>query len=94
MALTEKMNAENYAAIGTPASDTVWAPLVFGFKSEGLKFTVAAGVLDISMNGKDLYFILDSAVAKQFDFTNMHIPRIWVRNTSAVGVQILAWSGE
>lgn len=96
MALVIK-KVDNFAGIrGTPASDTVWDKLEWGFNAHQLKFIIEQGStadLEISLNGIDVFMSLPIPETNMnsliYDFLQTGLSRIFVRKVGAA-IQISA----
>ena len=89
MALSAEKNANFASFSGTP--DAAYQTIDFDFKSNVVKFIVANGSLEVSLTKSDTtpHMIL---LPGEYTFVGLALSRLFVRNVTATGSQILAWA--
>ena len=88
MALVPERTANFVSYTGTP--DAAYQTLDFGFKSAAVKIIVLVGSFDVSFNKASTPHMI--LLPGQYDFVSLEVGKIFVRDISAVGVQVLAWT--
>jgi hypothetical protein len=89
VALTSEKTANFAGFTGTP--DAAYQELDFGFKSTAVKIIVTAGSLDVSLNKTDTNPHMVLGIG-QYDFVGLEIKKLYVRDVTATGTDVLAWT--